>query len=595
MNIRAVSLAIAHRFRSAELWLVLSLAFAALYGGLALQEAFSSEYVIQDDARVYLIWMQRFLDPQLFPQDLMADYFQSVTPWGLGTLYRMMAMGISPLVFSKLLPLVLSLLVGWYGYRLTVQLFPIPIAGFFSSVILLQSCWQRDDLASASPRSFWELLLIAFLYYLARQAWILLAITVLVMSLFCPLSAVLIALFISLRCLWFVGSSIRANRVRSLKRSSLRSWIAADWFPKPLRLELGILVLTIAALLPYVLSQSEFAPTVTAAQARTMPEFLPGGRLPFFFPSFFGFWLDGTDSGIQITANPPLITIGLLLPWLLKFRPQIPLLKQLRSEWKLLPQLALSGVVGFLIAHIMFAKLHFPSRYTTHSWRVAMAISAGIVLAIGLNSLLNWARQARSSVRNLLVHGMVGVWIVAAALYPHLVWKEFPKMGYVTGGNPALYRFLQASPKSSLTAYLGLDGSNLPMFGQRSTLTAQEYAVPFHLGYYNQIRQRTIELLKAQYSPDLALAKRLIQQYRINYWLIDQAAFKPEYLRSYRWFRLFEPETGRAIAYLKAGKLGAIAQVMPQCRLTTAGGVTILDGQCILKQKQISAAPTDAV
>ncbi len=214
-----------------------------------------------------------------------------------------------------------------------------------------------------------------------------------------------------------------------------------------------------------------------------------------------------------------------------------------------------------------------------------MAVAAGIVLAIGLNSLLNWSRQARSSVRSLLVSGLIGTLLVAAALYPHLVWKEFPNTGYVTGGNPELYRFLQASPTSSLTAYLGLDGSNLPMFGQRSTLTAQEYAVPFHLGYYRQIRQRMLELLEAQYSPDLMPAKRLIERYHVDYWLLDPAAFKPEYLRSYRWFRLFEPETGRAIAHLKAGKPSAIAKIMPQCRLTIAGGVTILDGQCILNQK----------
>ena len=584
MNSRAVSL-ISSRFRSSEFWLVLSLGFAALYGGLALQEAFSSDYVIQDDARVYLLWMQRFIDPQLFPQDLMADYFQSVTPWGLGALYRGVAtIGISPLVLSKLLPLPLSLLVGWYGYRLTVQLFPVPIAGFFSSVILLQSCWQRDDIASASPRSFWELLLTAFLYYLTRKNWIPLAITVLIMGLFCPLAAILITLFISLRYLWFVGSAIQSNPEIFSNRSSLRSWVTTNLLPKPLRAELGILGIAIVTLLPYGLSQSEFAPTVTAAQACLMPEFLPGGRLPFFFPSFFGFWLDGTDSGIQITFNPPLIAIGLLLPGLLKFCPEIPLLKDLRSQWNLLPQLALSGVVGFFLAHLMFVKLHFPSRYTTHSWRVVMAVSAGIVLAIGLTSLLNWARQARSSVR-VLVSSLVGLFLAAALLYPHLVWKEFPNTGYVTGGNPELYRFLQASPTSSLTAYLGLDGSNLPMFGQRSTLTAQEYAVPFHLGYYRQIRRRMLDLLEAQYSPDLALAKRLIERYHVNYWLIDSAAFKPEYLRSYRWFRLFEPETGRAIAALKAGQLGAIAKIMPQCRLTIAGGVTILDGSCILNQK----------
>ncbi|MCY7278723.1 MAG: hypothetical protein LH702_34565, partial [Phormidesmis sp. CAN_BIN44] len=162
-----------------------------------------------------------------------------------------------------------------------------------------------------------------------------------------------------------------------------------------------------------------------------------------------------------------------------------------------------------------------------------------------------------------------------------------PNTSYVTGENPELYRFLQSTPKSSVTAYLGLDGSNLPMFGQRPTLTAQEYAVPFHLGYYRQIRQRTLDLLHAQYSPDLSSAKTLIQRYHIAYWLLDRAAFEPDYLKSYRWFRLFEPETGAAISTLKAGKLSAIAQIIPQCRITTAGGVTILDAQCILKHSSL--------
>jgi len=585
MTIRAVPLTIVRRLPAGS-WLGLSLAFAAFYGGLAVQEAFSSEYVIQDDARVYLIWMQRFLDSELFSHDLMADYFQSVTPWGLGFLYRVIAVaGITPLVLSKLLPLPLSVLVGWYGYRLTVQLFPIPIAGFFSSLILLQSCWQRDDIASASPRSFWELLLVAFLYYLARKAWIPLAITVVIMGFFCPLSAVLISLFIGLRWLWFIVNAIRTDRASNPKRVWMKSSIVTNLFPKSLRPELGMLGLAIVTLLPYVFNQSEFAPTVTATQARLMPEFLPGGRLPFFFPSFFGYWFDGTDSGIQITFNPPLIAIGLLLPWALKFRPQIPLLKELRSEWTLLPQLALSGIVGFFIAHAMFVKLHFPSRYTTHSWRIAMAVSAGIVLAIGLQSLLNWSQ--RSGIRANVVRGTIALFAIAAALYPHLVWKDFPNTSYVTGGNPELYRFLQSTPKSSVTAYLGLDGSNLPMFGQRPTLTAQEYAVPFHLGYYRQIRQRTLDLLHAQYSSDLSSAKTLIQRYGIAYWLLDRAAFEPGYLKSYRWFRLFDPETGAAIATLKAGKPGAIAQIIPQCRITTAGSVTILDAQCILKHSSL--------
>ncbi|MEB3885120.1 hypothetical protein [Lyngbya sp. CCY1209] len=62
------------------LWLGLSLVFATIYGGLAIAEAFSQDYVIQDDARQHVFWMRRFLDPDLFPNDAIADYFQSVAP-----------------------------------------------------------------------------------------------------------------------------------------------------------------------------------------------------------------------------------------------------------------------------------------------------------------------------------------------------------------------------------------------------------------------------------------------------------------------------------------------------------------------------------
>lgn len=50
--------------------------------------------------------MQRFLEPDLFPQDIIADYFQSVTPYGYTNLYRLIAtLGIEPLLFNKILPL----------------------------------------------------------------------------------------------------------------------------------------------------------------------------------------------------------------------------------------------------------------------------------------------------------------------------------------------------------------------------------------------------------------------------------------------------------------------------------------------------------
>ncbi len=531
------------------LWLVLSLGIAAFYAGLAMRQAFSDPTMIQDDARVYLIWMQRFADPDLFPNDSMAKYFHSVTPWGLGTLYWIASrLGIAPIVMSKLLPVGLSVLLAWYSYRLTLALFPMPIAGFFSSLILLQSCWQRDDIASASPRSFWALLLAAFLYYFIKRSWIAIGLCVIAMALLCPLAAVLIALWLGLRGTW-----------RVLKHRVDR----AEWV---------ILAMAIAMLLPYVLSQSEFAPTVNAAQARLMPEFQPGGRLPFFYPNPLRFWFDGTDSGFQVSFNPPTIGLGLLLPLLLRHKNRFPQLQPLKPDWIVLPQLAGTGIIGFFLAHAMFVKLHFPSRYVTHSWRIAMAIAAGIVIAIGIERLKSW-RWQRSAIA-----AIVCVFVV----YPHLVWRDFPDTGYGGGDHPALYDFLKTTPKSTLTAYLGEDGSNLPMMSLRSTLAAQEYAVPFHLGYYLPMRQRAIDLINAQYSESLEPAKQVIRQYNVTHWLLDSAAFAPGYLRSYRWFRLFEPHVGQAIAFLKAGRVPAMQKAAGKCAIANPSGVMVLDSGCIL-------------
>ncbi|WP_199248376.1 hypothetical protein [[Phormidium] sp. ETS-05] len=63
--------------------LIASITFAIIYGIMALQKAFKTPYVVQDDARQHVFWMQRFIDPELFPDDFITDYFQSVAPGGI--------------------------------------------------------------------------------------------------------------------------------------------------------------------------------------------------------------------------------------------------------------------------------------------------------------------------------------------------------------------------------------------------------------------------------------------------------------------------------------------------------------------------------
>ena len=84
------NLLISHSSKSSRnqviFWFTLSITLVVTYAILGLQQAFGSEYVVQDDARQHVFWMARFLDTNLFPNDFIADYFQSVAPVGYSTL-----------------------------------------------------------------------------------------------------------------------------------------------------------------------------------------------------------------------------------------------------------------------------------------------------------------------------------------------------------------------------------------------------------------------------------------------------------------------------------------------------------------------------
>ena len=85
--------------RQWQICLIISLLSALLYSAIDLQVAFAGDWVVQDDARQHVFWMARYVDPELFPNDLIADYFQSVAPWGYTSLYKLgIAIGIDPFV-----------------------------------------------------------------------------------------------------------------------------------------------------------------------------------------------------------------------------------------------------------------------------------------------------------------------------------------------------------------------------------------------------------------------------------------------------------------------------------------------------------------
>ncbi|HEY9660638.1 MAG TPA: hypothetical protein V6C65_19455, partial [Allocoleopsis sp.] len=279
-------------------WFSLSLAFAAFYGVLVLQQAFSSDYVVQDDARQHIFWMRRFLDPTLFPKDLIADYFQSVAPGGYTTFYRLFALlGLDPMGVAKFVPIVLGLVTAAYSFGLGLQLLPIPLAGFLTSLLIQQVIWTHDDVASATPRAFLAPLFVAFLYYLSKRQLLPCLVTIVLQGLFYPQYVFVMAGMVLFQLVQWEQGKLHILRSRQ-----------DYWFS-------GILVVAaIGVMLPYALDASVYGPTITAAEARTLPEFNPGGRSHFFNPDLWKFWITGGRSGLFPYFEPKLMAIGILLP-----------------------------------------------------------------------------------------------------------------------------------------------------------------------------------------------------------------------------------------------------------------------------------------
>ncbi len=579
-----------------KFWFSLSLALGATFSIYGLWIALSSEYVVQDDARQHIFWMQRFSDPELFPNDLIADYFQSVAPWGFSFLYWLMAkIGIEPLVFNKLLPTVLALFTTGYCFGLCLEILPVPFAAFLATLLLNQNLWLVDDLVSGTPTAFIYPLFLAFLYYLLRRSWLPCLVVIVLQGLFYPPCVLLSAGTLFLQLLGW-----RRWLPRFCQSQRDYRFCAAG---------LGVAILV---MLPYVLSSSNFGPVVTAAQARNLPEFLPGTGTVVFVDDPIEFWFCWMRSGLfpsewcrltrqsweqLIPLMPPQIWAGLSLPVLLCYPSRFPLVREVRkSGVVLLAQVILVSLGLFLAAHALLFKLYLPSRYTEHSLRIVLPIAAGLTLAVILEAAFHWSQRRRTKIRQFLALKsttlLVSVLLLYLVMYPAFLRLNkipFPRFQYIVGHEKPIYEFFSQQPKNILIASLSSAQTVLPTFSKRSVLLGGEVlAPPYHRGYYAQIAKRASDVIKAQYSPNLVEVQQVIQKYEIDFWLLDRGAFTPKYLSSNPSLRQFKPATTEALRKLEQGAVPVLSKLGKGCSVLETKNLIVLQADCITKISQQS-------
>jgi MFS family permease len=557
-------------------WLGLSLIFAFIYSLIALQEAFSSEYIVQDDARQHIFWMSRFVDSELFPGDLIADYYQSIAPWGYKNFYHLFAwLGIEPLVFCKFVPVILCLIMTGYCFAVTLEILPIPFAGFVAALLFNQNLWLQDGVASATSKAFAYPLFFAFIYYWLRRSLIGVCLTIILMSWFYP-SFVLIFAGVLFLQLWRIDGYL--PKLNPDKKIYIFSCI-------------GLLV-SFVVLLPYLLSSSEYGPTTTLEQARQLPEFISGGRASFFHDDDpWRFWFNATRSGIKLPSAlmPDLAYGGLLLPFLLKFPKKFALSQKIKPKLGYFNNLLLVSFGLFFAAHAFLFKLYLPSRYTQHTLKVVVIVAASIALMLLVSTILNWAinSQPYSAFKSFLALAITTLFIISLVTYP-ATRDDFIHTGYQVGRHPQLYKFFQQQPKDIMIASLATEASVIPSFSKRSILVSSEHAIPYHMGYYQPFRQRAIDLIEAQYTTDFLTVQNFITKYGVDFWLLEKFSLTPEYLEQNRWLLDHQTVTQTAIKNLRQGKQPLLTRIKDKCTAFQDADYTVIASNCINSQSSVN-------
>ena len=231
---------------------------------------------------------------------------------------------------------------------------------------------------------------------------------------------------------------------------------------------------------------------VTYAQARQMSEFAPGGRVPFFYPGLWDYWMHGAG-GLHIQSRPSSLFVAFLWPILAFFPRAFPLLSRARGQ--VLFRIACAALTLFAIAHALLFRLYLPSRYTQHTGRIVLALAAAAVIVALVDLLLRRSLghpPGFTSRFACIFSALLLLWIIGLPLF----LSRFPRVNYIVGNAPNLYRFFAVRPPTIRIASIADEANNLPTFCRRTIIFGVETAVPFHPDYYLPLRQRGLAIAR---------------------------------------------------------------------------------------------------
>ncbi|AFY40479.1 hypothetical protein Lepto7376_4371 [[Leptolyngbya] sp. PCC 7376] len=550
-------------------WLLATIFCGVLYPCLGLAKIQGIEYVVQDDARQHIFWMARFIDPELFPDDLIADYFQNISPIGFSSLFKLLSIfSLDPIQASIFIPILLSILVSFGAFLFSFELLAIPSASFISTTIFNQNLWTQDGLTSSTARAFLIPIFVFFLWGVVRKSFFFSYLPLILLGFFYPSYVLVASGILVLQCFAIKDKKIRINQNKS-----------------DLLLSIIGLIIAFFLLLPHALDASEFGPIVTYLEAKELPAFQENGRTEFFQADFWTYIFDGSRSGIRISSilMPQITYIFFLFPIITRFKKTFSLVQDIKNIY-IINQLFITGSALFIFAHIILFKLYLPSRYTLHSFRLSVSLLSGIVVFVLLQKFFELLKFISLQKSQKLIAIPIVILVAFIILVEPIIDKDFPYTGYSIGKHSSLYEFLQDTPKETLNLSLLRENDSLPSFTKRSIYAGREYGIPYHTGYYSRFRKRTKEMIAAHFTTKLNELQFFIRQSSVDYWIVNNQVFTAAFLENNNWLNQFQPETNQAIATLKSSTQPiALQELQEECTVFTDKDLSLIDSHCILQ------------
>ncbi len=486
--------------------------FSLLVFILAHHEALTNPYVINDDVRQQIYWMQQWRDPDIFRGDWLSNYARHYVPWGVQGLYWAASHVMSPVVFSKFLP-------GFLFVLLSCSIYSIGLAmgGRALAWAAVTASWLMpfflDNLSGGLARSFaLPLLALFWLCWLKRRPMGVAAVLI------------LLALFIPYAFALALGACLLAWSMARLRGHSPPPFPSRPWHAVVLAAGASLV-----ALWNVQFDRSGFGPLVSAADMDGRPEFTDLGRYPIL-PVPLPLWEILVSPVEQLTATSHTGSVWVtvvscaLLAGLAALGARRADWRGLRPHLRPALYLAIASLALHLLAWLVLLRLFVPSRYVMYT--------ANLFLCLGLAVCLKGAFYGRVRKRGAVILVLLAVTLGGLRLHG---------MGlFDYSEHRAMCEALARTPKDALIAGHPNLMDNVPVFAQRRAFATFELAHPWSKGLWLGLRPRLEELFLAYYAEDPKTVAAFAEKYGVHFLVVDDRHFKKEFLEGRPFFAPFD-------------------------------------------------------